>query len=65
MLFKKADQVLKGKEARRKLSNNNNVIPIKCDVYTMPQFKAKKKTQITYIYTHYLKNSEFKEKYKW
>lgn len=51
MLFKKADQVLEGEGAGRKLSHNNNLIPIKWAVYTVPQFSAQKKKNIT-EYTH-------------
>ena len=43
MLFKRTDQVLEGEGAGRKLTHNNNVIPIKCGVYIMPQFSAQKK----------------------
>lgn len=51
MLCKKADQILEGEGAGRKLSYNNNLIPVKCGVYTMPQFSAQKEKKVT-EYTH-------------
>lgn len=54
MLFKRTDQVLEGEGAGRKLTHNNNVIPIKCGVYIMPQFSAqnKKKKREKLLNTH-------------
>lgn len=62
MLFKRADQVLEGEGAGRKLTHNNNVIPIKCGGYTMPQFSAQKEEKKK-KHTQYLTSLEFK--YKW
>ena len=62
MLFKRADQVLEGEGAGRKLTHNN-MIPIKCGVYTMPQFSAQKKKKKVPKHTQYLISLEFK--YKW
>ena len=62
MLFKRADQVLEGEGAGRKLTHNNNMIPIKCGVYTTPQFSAQKKKKVP-EHTQYPTSLEFK--YKW